>query len=88
MKCSLCHNLDHERFLITSTNALKSFTKFHHLDVITFFLLSPVGPCLYESGLVPERLTYLDDVRCPVSFGIGLTNMVERTTRGSADLSR
>ena len=46
-----------------------------------------VGPCLYESGLVPERLTYLDDVRCP-SYGIGLTNMVERTTRGSADLSR
>ncbi|XP_022784607.1 G/T mismatch-specific thymine DNA glycosylase-like [Stylophora pistillata] len=44
-------------------------------------------PCLYESGLVPERLTYLDDVRCP-SYGIGLTNMVERTTRGSADLSR
>ncbi|XP_022784575.1 uncharacterized protein LOC111325104 [Stylophora pistillata] len=43
-------------------------------------------PCLYESGLVPERLTYLDDVRCP-SYGIGLTNMVERT-RGSADLSR
>ncbi|KAL9959903.1 hypothetical protein ACROYT_G033278 [Oculina patagonica] len=44
--------------------------------------------CLYESGLVPERLTYLDDVRCPSRYGIGLTNMVERTTRGSADLSR
>jgi len=45
------------------------------------------GRCLYESGLVPEKLTHLDDVRCP-SYGIGLTNMVERTTRGSADLSR
>jgi len=45
-------------------------------------------PCLYESGLVPEKLTYLDDVRCPSSYGIGLTNIVERTTRGSADLSR
>lgn len=43
--------------------------------------------CLYESGLVAEKLTHLDDVRCP-SYGIGLTNMVERTTRGSADLSR
>lgn len=44
--------------------------------------------CLYESGLVPEQLTYLDDVRCPATYSIGLTNMVERTTRGSADLSR
>lgn len=44
--------------------------------------------CLYESGLVPEQLTYLDDVRCPSTYSIGLTNMVERTTRGSADLSR
>lgn len=45
-------------------------------------------PCLYQSGLVPDRLTYLDDVRCPSDYQIGLTNMVERTTRGSADLSR
>ena len=50
--------------------------------------LSSTGRCLYESGLVPDRLTYLDDVRCPSLYGIGLTNMVERTTRGSADLSR
>lgn len=44
-------------------------------------------PCLYESGLVAERLGFMDDEKCP-SLGIGLTNIVERTTRGSSDLSR
>ncbi|XP_001634622.2 G/T mismatch-specific thymine DNA glycosylase [Nematostella vectensis] len=44
-------------------------------------------PCLYDSGLVPEKLTFRDDEKCP-AYGIGLTNIVERTTRGSSDLSR
>ena len=44
-------------------------------------------PLLHESGLVPERLTYEDDQRLP-NFGIGLTNLVDRPSRGSADLSR
>ncbi|XP_062513654.1 G/T mismatch-specific thymine DNA glycosylase-like isoform X2 [Corticium candelabrum] len=44
-------------------------------------------PCLYESGLIPEKLLYKDDARC-LDYSIGLTNMVARTTRGSSDLSR
>ncbi|XP_065066751.1 G/T mismatch-specific thymine DNA glycosylase-like [Rhopilema esculentum] len=43
-------------------------------------------PCLYESGLVPEKLTFTDDHRC-LEYKIGLTNIVERTTRSSSDLS-
>eukprot|EP00123_Amoebidium_parasiticum_P007678 comp18279_c0_seq1/m.19297 comp18279_c0_seq1/g.19297 ORF comp18279_c0_seq1/g.19297 comp18279_c0_seq1/m.19297 type:complete len:264 (-) comp18279_c0_seq1:17-808(-) len=44
-------------------------------------------PLLYESGLVPEPLTYKDDSRCP-AYGIGFTNIVHRTTKSSSDLSR
>ncbi|XP_072181543.1 uncharacterized protein [Diadema setosum] len=43
--------------------------------------------CLYLSGLVPEPMTCMDDVRLP-DFGVGFTNIVGRTTRGSADLKR
>ena len=44
-------------------------------------------PLLYEAGFVPERLTYNDDWRTP-EFGIGLTNLVDRPSRGIDDLSR
>src|SRR3972149_389287 len=44
-------------------------------------------PLLYEAGFVPERLTWADDARLP-GYGIGLTNLVERPSRGIADLSR
>lgn len=44
-------------------------------------------PLLYEAGFVPEPLSYKDDRRCP-EFGVGLTNIVARSTRGSDDLSR
>src|SRR5499427_4866477 len=43
-------------------------------------------PLLYETGLVPEPLTYTDDHRI-LEFGIGLTDLVKRPTRSSADLS-
>ena len=36
---------------------------------------------LYESGLVPERVTYQDDDRLP-QFGYGITNIVPRPTPG------
>jgi TDG/mug DNA glycosylase family protein len=36
---------------------------------------------LYESGLVPERVTYRDDDRLP-EFGYGITNIVPRPTPG------
>jgi mismatch-specific thymine-DNA glycosylase len=44
-------------------------------------------PLLYESGLLPEPLTYEQDHRA-LEYGIGLTNLVDRTTRSSSDLSR
>lgn len=43
-------------------------------------------PLLYESGLVPEPLTYEDDWRTP-EFGIGLTNLVARASPTMDDLS-
>jgi mismatch-specific thymine-DNA glycosylase len=44
-------------------------------------------PLLYESGLVPEPLEYRDDRRV-IEFGIGLTDLVKRPTRGVDDLTR
>ncbi len=43
-------------------------------------------PLLYETGLVSAPLTYRDDVRV-VEYGIGLTDLVKRSTPSSADLS-
>ena len=40
---------------------------------------------LFESGLVPEPLTYLDDDRLP-EWGYGITNIVARPTRGIDEL--
>jgi double-stranded uracil-DNA glycosylase len=40
---------------------------------------------LHESGLVPERLRPPDSVRV-TEFGIGLTDLVKRPTKGSSDL--
>lgn len=42
---------------------------------------------LYESKLIPEPLTYEEDDQL-VQHKIGLTNMIARATRSSADLSR
>ena len=38
-------------------------------------------PLLFESGLVPERLTFEHDDRLP-EFGFGITNIVPRPTPG------
>lgn len=37
--------------------------------------------CIYESGLVPELLTYEDDYRLP-EFGIGVTDIIKHTHAG------
>ncbi|XP_069760360.1 G/T mismatch-specific thymine DNA glycosylase-like isoform X2 [Narcine bancroftii] len=42
--------------------------------------------CLFMSGLVDSPLNHLDDASLPEKYGIGFTNMVERTTPGSKDL--
>ncbi|XP_041650803.1 G/T mismatch-specific thymine DNA glycosylase [Cheilinus undulatus] len=43
--------------------------------------------CLFLSGLTDEQLNYMHDSSLPENYGIGFTNMVERTTPGSKDLS-
>lgn len=43
-------------------------------------------PLLYETGLIATPLTYRDDARL-VEYGIGLTDLVKRSTPSSADLS-
>ncbi len=44
-------------------------------------------PLLYESGVIPEPLTYNDDRRI-VEFGVGLTDLVKRPSKGIDDLDR
>lgn len=44
-------------------------------------------PLLYDSGVVPEPLGYRDDKRL-IEFGIGMTDMVKRPTRGIEELQR
>lgn len=43
--------------------------------------------CLFLAGLIPEPMTAVDDFKL-IHYGIGFTNIVARTTRSSADLSR
>uniref|UniRef100_A0A0K8TIY5 G/T mismatch-specific thymine DNA glycosylase n=1 Tax=Lygus hesperus TaxID=30085 RepID=A0A0K8TIY5_LYGHE len=43
--------------------------------------------CLFLSGLIPEPMTADDDYKL-LNMGIGFTNIVERATKGSADLTR
>src|SRR5712671_534461 len=44
-------------------------------------------PMLYEGGVVPEPFDYHDDKRV-IEFGIGLTDLVKRPTRGVEELMR
>lgn len=44
-------------------------------------------PTLYESGVVPEPFDYPDDRRI-IEFGIGLTDLVKRPTKGIEELTR
>lgn len=44
-------------------------------------------PLLYEAGVLPEPLDYHDDRRV-IEFGIGLTDLVKRPTRGVEELTR
>ncbi|XP_030070124.1 G/T mismatch-specific thymine DNA glycosylase [Microcaecilia unicolor] len=43
--------------------------------------------CLFMSGLSDQQLNHLDDHTLPAKYGIGFTNMVERTTPGIKELS-
>jgi TDG/mug DNA glycosylase family protein len=44
-------------------------------------------PLLFQSGLLPEPLTYAEDHRV-LEFDIGLTNLCDRTTREAGELTR
>jgi mismatch-specific thymine-DNA glycosylase len=44
-------------------------------------------PMMYESGVIPEPLDYQDDRRV-VEFGIGMTDLVKRPTRGVEEIER
>lgn len=44
-------------------------------------------PMLYESGLLPQRLTPEDDWKL-IRFGIGLTDVVKRSSDSASDLAR
>ena len=46
-----------------------------------------LGKCLYLAGFIPEPMNAYDDYKL-IQHGIGFTNIVARTTRGSADLTR
>jgi TDG/mug DNA glycosylase family protein len=44
-------------------------------------------PMLYEGGVVPEPFDYHDDKRV-IEFGVGLTDLVKRPTKGVDELTR
>jgi mismatch-specific thymine-DNA glycosylase len=44
-------------------------------------------PIMYESGVIPEPLSYEDDRRM-LEFGIGMTDLVKRPTRGIEEIER
>jgi G:T/U-mismatch repair DNA glycosylase len=44
-------------------------------------------PCLYESGLIPKKLSFMEDAEV-LNYGIGMSNIVPRTTRSASELSR
>src|ERR1700753_2692644 len=46
-----------------------------------------VWSIMFESGVLPEPIGYEDDRRC-LEFGIGMTDLVKRPTRGIEEIER
>lgn len=44
-------------------------------------------PLMYDSGVIPEPLSYEDDRRM-LEFGVGMTDIVKRPTRGVEEIER
>ena len=42
---------------------------------------------MYESGLTPKKLTFREDAEV-LHYGMGVTNIVPRTTRAADELSK
>lgn len=53
----------------------------------SLLIMFGIGPCLFESGLIPKKLTFREDAQL-LNYGIGITNIVPRTTRAANELSR
>jgi TDG/mug DNA glycosylase family protein len=47
---------------------------------------NPFYRLLHAAGIVPEPMTFADDVRLP-GYGLALTNIAERATREAAELT-
>jgi TDG/mug DNA glycosylase family protein len=67
--------------LVGINPGLRSAAKGHHFAGIG----NRFWDLLFDSGLVPEKLSYEEDNRLP-GFGIGITNIVSRASRSSSDL--
>ena len=68
-------------------NSNNHFCTYNILSCLPISFLLVTGPCMYESGLIPHKMTYKDDAEC-LDYGIGFTNIVPRTTRSSNDLTK
>ena len=44
-------------------------------------------PLMYDGGVIPEPIEYRDDKRV-IEFGVGLTDLVKRPTKGAEELTR
>lgn len=52
------------------------------------WLFVSLGKCLFLAGITETQLNHMHDETLPEKYSIGFTNMVQRTTPGSKDLSR
>ncbi len=69
--------------LVGINPGLRSLEKGHHFAGVG----NKFWNLLFESGLVPAKMSYEEDFRLP-EHGIGITNIVARPSRSSGDLSR
>ena len=58
-----------------------------YILVFILYVCLCAGPCLFESGLIPKRLSFREDAEL-LNYGIGVTNIVPRTTRAANELSK
>ena len=58
-----------------------------YILVFILYVCLCAGPCLFESGLIPKRLSFREDAEL-LNYGIGITNIVPRTTRAANELSK
>ena len=68
-------------------NANNHFCEYSVCSIPRVLTLSFLGPCLLESGLIPRKLGFQDDAEV-LKYGIGMSNIVPRTTRTANELSR